>query len=429
MAFKLATSITVALLLALHSAANAEGVVEALTSAPVPDGEATLTVWSFLPDNYEAGAEAYADVVAGFQAKYPNIKVELADIPYTTYFDNVRNAILAQNGPDVVTMYGAAQAYSYKNGLFPLQDVLTPEITDTLLFLNENTSSDGNLYILPTGTYGYALMANKDLFAAADVDPIGAMQSWGGMLDACKALTAAGVQPIASGWRDGYFLETLVYMISSQLLDDAALKRFVARDLQMDDKVFADTVSRILEMRDAGCFGGDDALGRNMYDDTTNQYLAGQAAMLVVGTINTATYVAASQPNSVVLALPMVPDAPNGPMIDAGAEAGWAVTRWTEHPEAALAFVTYMASAEVQNMLAATIDVPANIKGATSPATDPLHSDYLALLALPDNHTGFAAIPLTVLAVIERNAVPLMSGAMSAEDFVQGMQSAFLRTR
>lgn len=197
----------------------------------------------------------------------------------------------------------------------------------------------------------------------------------------------------------------------------------------MDDKVFADTISRILEMRDAGCFGGDEALGRNMYDDTTNQYLAGQAAMLVVGTINTATYVASSQPNSLVLALPMVPDAPNGPMIDAGAEAGWAVTRWTVHPEAALAFVAYMASAEAQQILAQKIDVPANIKGATLPATDALHTDYLALLSLPDNHTGFAAIPLTVLAVIERNAVPLMSGDMSAEEFVESMQSAFLRTR
>ncbi len=57
-------------------------------------------------------------------------------------------------------------------------------------------------------------------------------------------------------------------------------------------------------------------------------------------------------------------------------------------------------------MLAEKIDGPANIAGATSPASDALHANYLALLGLPDNHTGFAAIPLTVLAVIERNAVP-----------------------
>lgn len=67
-------------------------------------------------------------------------------------------------------------------------------------------------------------------------------------------------------------------------------------------------------------------------------------------------------------------------------------------------------------MLAEKIDVLANIAGA---ASDALHANYLALLGLPDNHTGFAAIPLTVLAVIERNAVPLMSGSMTAEEFVQ----------
>lgn len=73
-------------------------------------------------------------------------------------------------------------------------------------------------------------------------------------------------------------------------------------------------------------------------------------------------------------------------------------------------------------MLAEKIDGPANIAGATSPASDALHANYLALLGLPDNHTGFAAIALTVLAVTERNAVPLMSGSMTTEEFVQSRQ-------
>lgn len=428
MTHRLSGTIVLAAFLAAGPA-KSEGPVDALMIAPIPESPTTLTVWTFLPGNYDAGAEVYAQVVAGFQALHPTVTVDLVDMPYPTYFDGIRNAIVAQSGPDVITMYGAAQAFSYRTGLFPLQDVIAPDLSGTLRFLPENYSSDGNLYVLPVGQYGYTLLANRDLFAKANVDPVAALSNWQGMLNACRTLSDAGVQPFASGWRDGYLLETFVYMISSQLMDDAALQRFVSRDLQMDDPVFVSTVGHVLEMRDAGCFGGEEALGRTMFDDMTNQYLAGQAAMLAVGTINTAIYVADSQPNSTVLPLPMVPGAPNGAMIDAGAEAGWSITRWTQHPEAAVAFVNYLASPEVQKILAEKIDVPSNITGATVSATDPLRADYLALLSLPDNHTGFAAIPLTVLAVIERNAVPLMAGTMTAEEFVQSMQSAFLRTR
>ena len=42
------------------------------------------------------------------------------------FFDQLRNASVARKGPDVVTMYGAAQAFSFKNALFPLQDALAP---------------------------------------------------------------------------------------------------------------------------------------------------------------------------------------------------------------------------------------------------------------------------------------------------------------
>ena len=35
-------------------------------------------------------------------------------MPYGTYFDQLRISVLARSGPDVITMYGASQAYSYK---------------------------------------------------------------------------------------------------------------------------------------------------------------------------------------------------------------------------------------------------------------------------------------------------------------------------
>lgn len=400
-----------------------------LADAPVPAEASTLTVWSFLPGNYEAGEAAFAEAVASFNVKYPNVAVEIIEMPYGTYFDQVRNSVVAQTGPDVITMYGSAQAYSYKDGLYPLQDAVDANLLNTLNFIPENFSQDGNLYTLPTGTYGYALVANNDIFESAGIDPVEGLATWDALLETCTALSAAGIEPISAGWRDGYLLETYVYMISSQLMDKETLAQWVAHDIDMQNDVFVQTMGYIVDMRDAGCFGGEDALGRNMYDDTINRYGAGEAAMVTVGSVGTADWATYDQPNSSGFMLPMVPTSPNEPMLDAGAEAGWAVTKWTESPQAALAFVSHMADPATQKAFALLTNVPANIDGATINIQNDMQQQLVDVLTLPGNHTGFAAFPLTVLSVIERNAVPLMSGDMDVEQFLNAAQRAFSRTR
>ena len=412
--------------LAVPMALSAQSL-DPLSATPVPDEASTIEVWSFLPGNYEAGEAAFEEVVTSFNAIYPNVTVNITEMPYGTYFDQLRNSVVAQSGPDVVTMYGASQADSYKDGLFPLQDVVDTDLLESLRFIPENFSSDGNLYMLPTGTYGYALVANNDLFEKAGIDPHEGLADWESMLATCRSLADQGIEPISSGWRDGFLLETYVYMISSQLMDADTLEKWVAHEIQLDDEIFHQTMNYIVDMRDAGCFGAEDALGRNMYDDTINRYGEGEAAMVTVGSVGTADWATFDQPNSSGHMLPMVPTSPNEPMLDAGAEAGWAVTRWTDHPSAALAFVSHMAERETQDAFAVHTNVPANMEGATINIQNQMQQELMDVFMLPGNHTGFAAFPLPVLAVIERNAVPLMSGEMDVDQFLNAAQRAFRR--
>lgn len=397
-----------------------------LTLGEVPAEEATITVWSFLPDNYDQGEAAYQQVVDAFEKKYPQVTVELSNVPYPKYFDQVRNATVARKGADVITMYGGSQAYSYKNGLYPLQDAMAPEVESDLKFIDDNYSPDGNLYILPTGTYGYAQLVNQDLFAQAGIDPVAGLADWPSLLETCTTLSAAGIQPIAAGWKDGYAFEGYMYMITSQMMDSAALKQWVAGETPVDDELFVTATDRILEMNEAGCFGGDENLGINMYDDGFNQFYAGQAAMLTTGSLSTASKAVETIPSTTVMALPQVPESTHQPgMIDAGAEAGWAVTKWTKHPQAAAAFANYMASPEAQQILWDTIGVPPNLTSLPVEGTTPIQQAFLPLMQNPENHTGFAAYPLTVLAVYERNAAPLIGGDLSVEEFTEQAQAAY----
>lgn len=417
---------------ALALAACSEGAAPgttALDPSAVPDEETTITVWSFLPDNYDGGAEAYDEVIAAFEAKYPQVKVELTSMPYPTYFDQVRNATVARKGADVITMYGGAQAYSYRNGLYPLQDAMLPEVEDNLKFLPENHSEDGNLYILPTGTYGYALLVNQDLFAKAGLDPNASIADWDGLLSTCEQLSAEGIQPFASGWKDGYMFETLMYMISSQLMDKETLDSWVAGDLPVDDEIFTKGTQYILDMNEAGCFGGEENLGVNMYDDAFNQYYGGTAAMFAMGSLSTASTASETVPSTTVKRLPQVPDSQYEELIDAGAEAGWAVTKWTKSPAASAAFVNFLAGAEAQQILWDAVGVPPNVKNLEVEGKTDIQKAYLPLMQAEENHTGFASFPLSVLAVYERNAAPLIGGDLTIDEFTEQAQSAFDKSK
>lgn len=411
--------------LALTGCSNGNAdTTETLTFSEVPKEDTTLKVWTFLPDNYENGKEAYNEIIAAFNEKYPQVDIELTTMPYGTYWDQLRNSGVSRSGPDVVTMYGGAQAYSYRNSLFPLQDAIDPAIEGDLRYLDDNYSSDGNLYILPTGAYGYALLVNQDLFAEGGVDPQ-EIASWDGLLNACQTLDAKGILPFATGWQDGILMETLMYMITSQQMDADTLVKWTQGELKMDDPLFGAAVDRILEMNEAKCFGGEEGLGRAMYDDAFNQYYAGDAAIFTTGGLATAETGYKDQPSTTVMPLPQVPESKFDSLIDAGAEAGWSVTKWTKSPEAATAFTNFMGGPEAQQILWDVANVVPNNNSVEATPKTPMQEVFVPLIVNAENHTGFSSYPLEVLAVVERNAGPLISGKLSRDEFLEQAIRAF----
>src|SRR5690606_10205917 len=148
----------------------------------------------------------------------------------------------------------------------------------------------------------------------------------------------------------------------------------------------------------------------------------------LAGGLSTAETGYASIPSTTVLPLPQAPESKHDQLIDAGAEAGWSVTRWTEHPEAAAAFVNFLAGDVAQGLLWEIANVPPNNAAVDYTVETPMQEVYLPLITNEANHTGFASFPLEVLAVVERNAVPLISGSMTVDEFLDQAVRAFERT-
>ncbi|TAM70649.1 MAG: extracellular solute-binding protein [Microbacteriaceae bacterium] len=401
-----------------------------LTPQKVPSAKSTLTVWSFMPGNFDNGKAAYDKVVAGFEKKYPQVDVKLVSVPYNSYFDQVRNATVARKGPDVITMYGGAQAYSYHNGLQPLQKAMEPDIEKNLEFVKDSYSQDGNLYSIPTGAYAYSLIVNQSLFEKAGIDPQQGLSDWSNLLDTCKTMASKGIQPMASAWKDGFMFETYMYMISSQMMDSPTLTKWINGKLPVDDKIFTAATNYVLQLEKAGCFGTKQnlGLGLNMYDDAFNQFYSGKAAMLASGSLSTAATATKTVPSTTVIRLPQVPESKYTQIADGGGDAGWSVTKWTKQPAAAVAFVNYMAGPEAQKILWDMVQEPPNLKNLQVSGSTPAQDAMLKIIQDPENHTGFMAFPLTVLSVYERNASSLIGGSMSSQTFTAQAQSAWAQT-
>lgn len=388
-------------------------------AAEVPAEDFTLKVWSWLPNDHDNGPATYDEIFANFEAKYPNVTIELTAMPYPTFWDTWRNATIAGTGPDVISMYGGAAAGGYAKSLVPLQDSLSAETTSDLRFIDSSVSPDGNLYALPAGAYAYHLLVNENVLSEAGLTAEIAFGTWESLISSCQTLSAAGVRPFASGWSDGYELEGYMYVLMSQLLDPAGFDAWVTGQLPLTDDRFYEGMNYVVEMNDAGCFP-EDSLGKASYYDAFDDIIAGDAAAFRSGDGYTALDAEANngEGSMVIMPFPQVPGSQYTDMSDSGPNQGWSVTSWAVDTAAATALVEHIVSAESQQLLWDNTQLPPNVSSLSVESESALFNSYLSVIANPVNHTTFMAFTDPALAIFQREASNLIAGRATPEDIL-----------
>ena len=139
--------------------------------------------------------ELYQALVKDFEAKNPDIKVELAPVQWEQRMQKMMTEIQAGLPPDV-----ARVSVVDMGGLFPLlQRVDVPlkalgvydEIMSTIppKFVEDNVVRNGAVYGVPAYITADGLMYNKRMFKAAGLDPDKPPKTWAEFLDYAKKLT------------------------------------------------------------------------------------------------------------------------------------------------------------------------------------------------------------------------------------------------
>ena len=138
---------------------------------------------------------ATEDVIAAFEAEYPNITIQPQFTDFGGYWDKLATETAANDSPDIIQMdekyistYGGRGALLDLNELGDAIDL--SEFPDSAI---STGTMDGALYGIPVGLTSYSMMANPVLLAAAGVAmPDDESWTWDDLSEAGAAVSASG---------------------------------------------------------------------------------------------------------------------------------------------------------------------------------------------------------------------------------------------
>ena len=368
----------IAAIAALALAASACSSSKSSSAAPAAANtdpasvKGSVTWW----DTSDATNEApnYQPIIQAFEAKYPNIKVNYVNVPFSDAKDKFKTAAQSGNGaPDVLRAdVGWTPAFAELGYLQPLDG--TPALKDDSDYMSGPYASDhykGKIYGVPQVTDTLALLYNKDLFAKAGI--ASPPKTWDELKAdglAIKAKTGSDGVFLNSG---SYFLLPFIYGEGGDLVDVANKK------ITVNDAKALKGVGVAQDLVKSGAAVTD--VTKDAYNNMQTAFKDGKVAMVVNGPWSTADDLKGKAFSSADnLGIATVPAG----SVKAGAPVGGhnlVVYAGSKNLDASYLFVQFLNSAANQATIAAKNNV---LPTRTSAYNDPQVSGNKVLSAFAD---------------------------------------------
>jgi len=146
------------------SATTTEGGAPEATE-PMPEPSATaITLWHSWKD---LEIESLNEVLAGFNAMYPDVTIETLFIPHEDIQNKATTELGAGEGPDIlIDASDRGPSYLEANLIYDMSDLISPEVVDGLVdSAVDAVTYDGVLVGLPQTLKGVVMFRNKALMA------------------------------------------------------------------------------------------------------------------------------------------------------------------------------------------------------------------------------------------------------------------------
>lgn len=289
----------------------------------------------------------FEEIVSKYQAAHPDVKIEIQHAPWSGYFTRLDAQLAAGAGPDVFFITNVP-SYASRGALAPLDDLIKQSSFPIDQYVPSSLlthSFEGKLYSIPRDSAPSALYYNSDAFDAAGVAYPNADWKWADLRDAAIKLTTNEGGRIT---RYGLALEsndwaTWVQQNGGKVFDDP---------LQPTTFLLAEPVA-VEAIQYIGDLINKDKVAPNFLEaeqagGTAQLFSSGQAAMVITNPSRLGTF--ADVPFKWAVA--NLPGGPTGIHSNRTGGAGFAINANSKNPEAAWAFLQYLAGPEGQSIFA-----------------------------------------------------------------------------
>ena len=332
-------------------------------------------------------------IVAAFHAAEPKITVKVTVSDWDTYWDKLQTGLAGGAAPDVFAMDGPLfPDYASRDVLLDLTPYIDAE-GYSLAALDDNavkdfTTADGKQLGLPRDLNVIALFYNTAMFDAAGIAYPDGSWDWAKLVEVGKQLT---VDADADGSPDqwGLYTETTDmenYWSSLVWQNGGEILAADGRSIALDNPAASGGLQFLQDMIWQDKIIPEPAL----FAETGDAFEQGQAAMEVNGSWLVPTHEAAG----LSFGIAPLPKGPAGAATSVN-PTGAVVSRSTKSPDAAWAFVRYLASPAAQEQLMTLkASLPANkevLAGpyATSFAGAEILAEALAYAHLKPSFKGY----------------------------------------
>lgn len=339
---------------------------------------------------------AFEQLIADFEAEYPDIKVTVNTFDHEGYKTAIRNFLTA-DAPDLANWYAGNRMAPFveANQFMDVSDVWAENgLSESLHSAESAMTIDGKQWGIPYTYYQWGIYYNRDVYQQVGVEPA---EDWDGFLANCAKFQEAGIDCVTTGSKALWPIAGIFDYLSLRTNGYDWHMQLTRGEIPWtDDKVkavFAEW-EKLLPYISKNHAAID-------WQDAVSNIVQGKAANYVMGNFAAATFKDGGMTNDNLGFMPFPTINPDIPRAEEAPTDTIHIPAGAKNPEDAKLFLAFLARADVQTKMNQTLgQLPINAE--SSVGDDPFLQAGFELLSTAEG--GIAQF-------FDRDASPEMAKA------------------
>lgn len=359
-----------------------------------------------------------ANMIAAFEEKYPNIKVnvEYGSQNVDEYLQMQKVKLLSGKNLDVTTIRAESrQSYTDAGYLLDLsgEDFLNAYSQDYL----DMVSTNGSVYCMPYGMDVMGVIYNKAMFEEHGWQIPDSYESY---LALCDEIAAEGITPAVQGYKDSWpmAMDLDLFMNRAVVEDPDIYSKIESGEAKYTDPMFQEIFTDMNEYFQTSAVDPN-AIGMT-YDQACSSFATGQAAMMIHGEWAVSALQTAGMDFEIgVFPVPLNKEGEEQRGITA-ITSTQVITSFSEHPEEAKLFLEFMSTPEAGKML---VDGSGNFSPVEGVEADAM-TIWQDLLKLPSTDFYTDMMGQAACSEMYKATQMMFIGEMTPEEALEDIQQA-----